>query len=57
MYQCLGKEHTDDIKDLQWNETTRKLSGEHGCGFYTSFYYDERRNGLTRYETAQWGKS
>lgn len=57
MYQCLGKDHTDDIKDLQWNETTRELSGEHGCGFYTSFYYDERRNGLTRYETAQWGKS
>ncbi|CAF1365539.1 unnamed protein product [Rotaria sordida] len=56
VYQCLGKERKEDVKNLEWDKTTRKLPGEHGCGFYTSFVYDEAGEGPENYQTAHWKK-
>ncbi|CAF4706663.1 unnamed protein product [Rotaria sp. Silwood2] len=51
VYQCLDNETVKDIEKLQWDKKTRKLPGEHGCGFYTSFNYDEAVSGDEKYET------
>ncbi|CAF4634420.1 unnamed protein product [Rotaria sp. Silwood1] len=56
VYQCFGKENVNDVKKLEWNKITRKLPGQHGYGFYTSFYYDEEGSEPEQYETNGWTK-
>ncbi|CAF1105225.1 unnamed protein product [Adineta steineri] len=56
VYQCLGNETRNDVEKVTWDKTKRKLSGEHGCGFYTSFLYDEAASGDENYETHYWKK-
>ncbi|CAF1473409.1 unnamed protein product [Adineta steineri] len=56
VYQCLGEETVDDIKDLEWIDFTKRLEGRHGCGFSTSHFFDENVPGDDRYETHGWTK-
>lgn len=56
VYQCIGNQRREDVEKLEWDKTTRKLPGEHGCGFYTSFRYDEGGDGPDNYETSRWTK-
>ncbi|CAF4622223.1 unnamed protein product [Rotaria sp. Silwood1] len=56
VYQCFGKENVKDVKKLEWDKITRKLPGQHGYGFYTSFYYDEEESEPEQYETNGWTK-
>ncbi|CAF2780513.1 unnamed protein product [Rotaria sp. Silwood2] len=51
IYQCLGKENVNDVKNLEWDKTTRNLPGQYGCGFYTSFHYDEGGSEPQQFET------
>ncbi len=55
-YQCLGNESVQDVEDLEWVKITRQLSGRHGCGFYTTFYYDEGASGEDKIRTHGWTK-
>ncbi|CAF1425723.1 unnamed protein product [Adineta steineri] len=56
VYQCLGEETVDDIKDLEWIDFTKRLEGRLSCGFFTSYFFDENIPGDDRYETHGWTK-
>ncbi|CAF1432914.1 unnamed protein product [Rotaria sordida] len=54
IYQCLGQESANDVRNLQWDKTTRKLPDKHEYSSYTSFYHDEEGLEPENFETQYW---